>query len=501
MPTMNEAAAREVLLLQAFESVSPACPSWTDEDRGWATKLALHGAAAQADAALFVKTRAHHAMQRLAPREPAAAQWLSRRLWHAHWLLWAALLAALAGVLADSIGSSQRINLLAPPLWGVLLWNLVVCALLLINTLRRLVRANAPQQPGPIVRLVQRGMRWGRGLPGVASVSTLPGGSAKALQSFAVRWWRASAPLNTARASALLHTGAAALAAGLISGLYLRGLVFDYRATWESTFLTAESARAALAFLFAPAQALTGVTLPDAAGFEALRAVHGGAPAGANAAPWIHLWALTLLLAVVLPRTLLALWSTLRARWLSERLQLPLAEPYFQRLVQLQRGDVARVQVLPYASTPTPQAVLGLRALLADALGEGAQLQIAPTLAFGAEDDAAAQHTLPAGTTLAVALFDLAATPEAENQGRFVRLLASRVLAGAAAGAATILFVDETAFVRRFGADTTRLAQRREAWRRFAETLGSVPVFAALDAPDLGTTRRALQAAMSAPVR
>ena len=50
-------------------------------------------------------------------------------------------------------------------------------------------------------------------------------------------------------------------------------------------------------------------------------------------------------------------------------------------------------------------------------------------------------------------------------------------------------------------ADTTRLAQRREAWRRFAETLASVPVFAALDAPDLAATRRALQAAMSAPVR
>jgi hypothetical protein len=490
---MNEAAAREVLLLQAFESVNPPGPSWTDEDRGWATQLALQGGAAKAKAEAFIETRAHHAMQRLAAREPAAARWLGVRLWHSRWPLWAALAAALVGVVADSIGSTQRINLLAPPLWGVLLWNLVVYALLLAHAVLGLTRPNVPRPPGPILRLVQRGLRWGRELP--ASVSS--SGSEKALQSFATQWLRVSAPLNAVRASALLHTASAALAIGLVAGLYLRGLVLDYRATWESTFVTAQSAHATLAFLFAPAQALSGIGLPDVAGFEALRAVRGDTSAGATAAPWIHLWALTLLLFVVLPRSLLAAWNSLRAQGLARRIALPLAEPYFQRLTQLQRGDAARVQVLPYANTPTPQAVLGLRALLADAFGERASLQIAPTLAFGAEDDAAAQHTLPPGTTLAVALFDLAATPEAENQGRFVRLLCAR----APAGAVTIVLVNDSGFVRRFGSDTTRLAQRREAWRRFTETLASVPVFAALDAPDLAATRRALQAAMSAPVR
>ncbi|MEO8807036.1 MAG: DUF2868 domain-containing protein, partial [Burkholderiaceae bacterium] len=398
---------------------------------------------------------------------------------------------------ADSIGSSQRINLLAPPLWGVLVWNFGVYGVLLAGAVSGLAQPNDPRLPGPVLRLVQRGLRWGRALPGVGSVGAASSGSEKALQAFATRWLRVSAPLNAVRASALLHAASAALALGLIAGLYLRGLVLDYRATWESTFLTADVARGVLAILFAPAQALSSIALPDVAGFEALRTAPGGTPAGGSAAPWIHLWALTLLLGVVLPRCGLALWSALRANGLARRVPLPLNEPYFQRLTQLQRGDSARVQVLPYANTPTPQAVLGLRALLADAFGERAALQIAPTLAFGAEDDAAAQHSLPAGTTLAVALFDLSATPESENQGRFVRLLAAR----APAGAVTILLVDDSGFVRRFGTDTTRLAQRREAWRRFAETLTSVPVFAALDAPDLAATRRALQSAMSEPVR
>ena len=101
-----------------------------------------------------------------------------------------------------------------------------------------------------------------------------------------------------------------------------------------------------------------------------------------------------------------------------------------------------------------------------------------------------------AGTTLAVALFDLAATPEAENQGRFAQQLAAR----AQAGSATIVLIDEAAFRQRFGAQSERLTQRRDAWRVFAETIGTLPVFADLDAPDLEAAPRALQLAMRSPV-
>lgn len=165
-----------------------------------------------------------------------------------------------------------------------------------------------------------------------------------------------------------------------------------------------------------------------------------------------------------------------------------------QRLARLQHGDFARVVVQPYAATPSAQAALGLQALLAPALGDGLQLRIAPTAAFGAEDDASA--ALDAGTTLAIALFDLSATPEAERQGRFAQHLAAR----APAGAATDRLVDEAAFRQRFGADSARLAQRREAWRAFAEALGTVAVCADLDAPDVTDALRALPLAMRTPV-
>jgi hypothetical protein len=486
---MNEDSARAVTLLQAFESAQPSPANWGDDDRAWATRLALQDAPASAEA--FVVRRAHHAMQRLAPREPAAAAWLARRLWEWRWIGWVAFGAGLLGLLADSIGSSQHINLLAPPLWAVLAWNALVYAVLLGHALARLLLR--PSRPGTLQRLAQRALRLGRRMPGAGAAA---GGSARALQAFAALWLRRSAPLSGARATMLLHAASAALALGLIAGLYLRGLVLDYRVAWESTFLGAATAHDALALLLAPAVALSGIALPDAVAFEAMRAVHGAAAAGAPAAPWIHLLALTLALFVVLPRSALALAAALRAQWLARRFVLPANDPYFERLARQRRGDVPQVAVLPYASTPLPQAVLGLQALLAPALGDGMELRVLPTTAFGAEDDAAAPTVPMPGTTLAIALFDLAATPEAESQGRFALQLAR----GAPAGATTILLVDEAGFRERFGTDSARLAQRRDAWCAFGERLGTLPVFVDLAAPDIAAAPRALELAMRRPV-
>jgi len=95
-------------------------PSWSEDDRAWATRLALDDAAAKGDAEAFVVRRAHHALQRLGPREPAAATWLARRLWRWRWLAWAGAIGFALGLLADSIAAASASNLLAPPLWGVL---------------------------------------------------------------------------------------------------------------------------------------------------------------------------------------------------------------------------------------------------------------------------------------------------------------------------------------------------------------------------------------------
>src|SRR5690606_26956090 len=82
---------------------------------------------------------------------------------------------------------------------------------------------------------------------------------------FAAAWTQATGPLTAARLARTLHLAAATLAFGAIIGLYLRGLVFEYRAGWASTFLDPGQVGALLKLVFGPAALLTGIELPDAA--------------------------------------------------------------------------------------------------------------------------------------------------------------------------------------------------------------------------------------------
>ena len=63
---------------------------------------------------------------------------------------------------------------------------------------------------------------------------------------FAALWNRAASPLLASRVRGVLHVGAAALLVGAIAGMYVRGLAFEYRATWESTWLDAGQVQALL---------------------------------------------------------------------------------------------------------------------------------------------------------------------------------------------------------------------------------------------------------------
>ena len=484
---MHERHAREVTCLEAFETARPESPSWTDDDRAWADRVALEAVAADASADAYIAGRARHALQRLGPREPIVERIVREPMSRSGWTVVIVVVAFALGVAADAVGSGQRINLLAPPLWGVLAWNLVVYVLLVALPLTRLARRR-PLREGPIVRIAEWLLRVRQRLPRASG-----GGSAGALRRFAALWLARTRRLSLLRGETALHLGAAALALGLIAGLYSRGLVLDYRVGWESTFLNAQSAHAIVTTALAPASTLSGIALPDAASFAALRMAPDSANGGAPAAPWIHLIALTLALMVVVPRLVLALACGLAAGWRSRRFALPIDEPYFQRIARLASGGAARVVVFPYAAVPSPQATLGLRALLAATFGARLDVRIAPLVPFGDEDSVPGD--IAADTTHAVALFDLGATPEAEHQTRFLRTLAGALPKGAVLGA----IVDASAFARRFAGVDTRIAQRREAWRGWGEAAGTHAVVVDLEAPDAAGAEPYLQAAFARP--
>jgi hypothetical protein len=176
---------------------------------------------------------------------------------------------------------------------------------------------------------------------------------------------------------------------------------------------------------------------------------------------------------------------------LSRRIALPRDDPYFQRLLREHRGGIPRVQVLPHGSAPTPQAALGLRALLAQVLGPGLQLTVVAPTPYG-DEEAAERIAAEPGVTLRLALVDLGATPEEDTHGRFLQALRAAV-----PGVPLLLLADTSAFDRRFAGMPGRQAERCLAWQQLAEAQGVGWVAVALEAPDTTAAEAAIEAALS----
>jgi hypothetical protein len=480
---MRERDARKVRAVQAFDATCAADhPLWTAEDRAWASRVAREEVGGDAPVQDFIVARARAAMQRLAPRDARLAHWVDAPTARTTPVLLIVGLGVVAGVLAPALGALEHIDLLAPPVWAVVAWNLLVYALIAV----RLASGKLFAAPSTLARLLGR---W-TGVP--APVAPRRSGSAEAYKSLATQWARDIAPMAGSRLARALHLGAAALGAGLVAGLYLRGLVFDFRAGWQSTFLDAPQVHTLLAALLAPASALSGIGLPDADGVAALR-IAADDSARAPAAPWIHLYAVTVALAVVLPRLLLALASGLRAGHLSRRLAVEFDAGYLQAMHR-EHGTrrPQQVVVLPHVQAPSAQATLALRAALVPTLGERLQLDLLPPVPFGQEEEAPVDSAVRGGG-LVVLWFDLTATPEAEQQGRLVARVAQAVQAMRGdARALPLLLLDETAFSRRFANDRERRGQRREVWRAMAQAHGLRPLFVELEAGDAAEREQAV---------
>ena len=472
---MNEAAARRAVLVRAFEQ-EPSSPAWSDDDRAWATQAAAQVEGERAPDDAFIARRAALAAERLAGRDKRVPRLLASVEWPA-WVGWVTpALAFAAGAAADAIGAGQRVNLLAPPLLALLAWNLSIYLVILVRGTWGLIDSRA-RGLGPVARLLGR----------LAHVTGAPPRRAgKLAAEFVGNWMRSSAGLTAARLGRVLHAAAAALALGALSALYLRGIALEYRAGWESTFLGAPAVQALLGAVLGPASALTGIALPDVAGYEQLRFAEGG---GVNAAPWLHLYAVTLGLAVLLPRLLLAMGNRLLEARLTACFPLPLDEPYYRALLRVLREEPIAARVAPYGIQLVPQATLNLNALFTQAFGIRTTVSVAPVTAFGAEDDIDPLR-IAGDTGLLAPLFALTSTPETENHGAFVDRL--RTAAGAAR---LVVLIDESAFRRQFG-ETERIDERRALWSGFAAARGVPAVFVDLDQDDQPTTRQSLLMAL-----
>lgn len=263
-----------------------------------------------------------------------------------------------AGLLANYLGPSNRIHVLFNPIALLIAWNLAIyvagTAARLAWTLwwrpwlRRRPRAPAslpsasspaappPEPPGLLARFVFQRLvpaAWLRLHRAVLAGAEQAADVGQVARRFWHHWIAVAGPMLVPLASRVLHVAAIGLAVGAVAGMYSRGLFFEYDVIWRSTFLTDPHGFLGLVRLaLGPAAWLLGRPLPSAEDAARLLSARG-----APAAPWIHLWATSAFLFIVLPRSALVLWTTARARRLARRAHLDPADPYVADVVDRAR--------------------------------------------------------------------------------------------------------------------------------------------------------------------
>ena len=461
---MKEAQARKIELVRAIELQDRDATLLTREDREQADYRGRTAAASSKGLTFerrFLAARADFAATRLTTRHKGLADLLNRSEWPAWVAIIVPLVALIAGILANEFGTDKRMDLLAVPLLGTIVWNILVYLWVLTAAVARL-KARTPSMADPLTTALAWIGSVGRGDPDQGT------GIERAAAAFRNRWAELTAPLNAARASRTLHLGAAFFAIGLIGGIYARALITEYRAGWESTFLGATQVRAILSLVLGPASAVSGVPIPPLPDIAAMRWT-GAARGGVNAGPWIHLYMLTIAGLVVVPRLLLALLQGLRAARLAHNLPVAGREDFYVRRVLRGAGaSPGRARVTPYAYRPDEETRRRLAALLQAALGDGAEVRFDEPVNYGAEDEWAATHSLDPNDDHHLLLFTLSATPEAENHGHFALLVAEKAR-GRGRSPLVGALIDESPYRAHFSGQAgldERVETRLEGWRR-----------------------------------
>jgi hypothetical protein len=369
--SMDESAARRVVLAQAIETADPQGSLLSEVERGQIDREARQAAlAARAgrgtpSAERFLELRAQRVLQAVASRNPAIASLQSASA-SRYWLALGAPLATLVlGALTERIADPHRVDLLSLPLLAIVLWNLLVYIVLAAGWL--LPRRNRARP------LLEAAGRWVEGLLGWRRRSGQLGADVAAL--FYLHWQQAAASLQLQRATGTLHLAALGWGAGVAASLLVQGLVVQYRVGWESTFLDAGQVHAILKVLLMPVVALfpfEPFSVQEVANLQ----LGPGDIARADRR-WVWMYAALLLVIVIVPRAVLAGFAFWRAAFLARRVPLDLRQPYFQRLVSLLTP--ARVQLcLLTHRTDDRQALLrvlvqepeGARTLISSAHGD-----------------------------------------------------------------------------------------------------------------------------------
>ena len=457
---MNADDVRRVLLVRAFEEADPggAVLSRRERDDAGSDAEARVGATGSKSAEPYLVERARLLLHRIENRVDGVSRALSLGRTDVPFRRLAPFVALIAGLATSALGTGRVVHLLQAPILVLIVVNLLVYVVLVLSAVG-LLRKPVAAVRAPLVAMGARAVRaaaarLGKSKEGRGAVA------GEAYRTFAGHWTRAASKALVARAARTLHLCAALLMVGAVVAMYVTGMAKEFKVAWESTFLGASQVEAFLRVVLAPGLALLDGGLDPV---EPLRREVN--PDGKAAARWAHLYAISAVAWVVLPRLALAWWAGLRGRRHESHMPLDTGEPYYRRLLARGRGGATHVLVLPYSHKPAARVLDRLGALLAQVFGGRAVVSTSAPTDYG---DAPAETS--DGASL-VAVLNLAQTPEVEVHGEFLQRIRDRV----SGDARLLVLVDASGYRERLGGGdeaARRVRERRVTWSRVVADVG-----------------------------
>lgn len=305
----------------------------------------------------------------------------------------------LVGLGSNYLGSGPRVNILLNPLMILLCWNFAIYFVLFFkSTVFRkytLPPANMSFQLINYSKVIKNKFNL-----------LFPKKSKKAIILRTARiyfiklWLQQANALSAARLSFILHGMAISLTIGVVTGLYLRGLLQEYQFAWFSTF--DKSIVMSLGkVIFAPVLFLT----------------QGNMPKEYMGAAWIHLFATSAGFYILLPRFLLLFHTKLKIKKLTRSFEPDLTLPYFMKW----RLDSVNLDLYSYSYSLDEKNLLLLNEALERVYGHQDKF-ILENIQWGGN--------LPKSLNqkrISVFCFNAAQTPENEVHGEFLNKILHRL--------------------------------------------------------------------------
>ena len=334
---LTEDAAAKIVLIRSIEECDP---------RAFSEELRAQAFVAAQDAEPGLSSIERYAARLFEHLSPWYQSILQLAKIPAPWTFPVCFAAFLLGLATNLLGPAQQIHVIRNPIFILIAWNLLIFLALFVLFLRRKIKTQQVTNVVPAANTVESLRSSLRNhqykAPWVVKY-LLPGvwhffhrmifavheqkNLAQIMRRFSHHWLSVAGALVVSRWRRLLHLGSVFIATGAVAGMYFRGLFQGYRVVWDSTFIVdQESVATFIRVLFGPSlwiSNLFGLGLANEISVSGLLT-----PGGDEADGWIHLFAISVFVAVVLPRLALAAWQSSRLARLSDNIALPLDRYY-----------------------------------------------------------------------------------------------------------------------------------------------------------------------------